>query len=709
MAEIFGYVGKILRVNLTSGEISDFSGEKYYQDYLGSKGLAAKIYWDEIGPEVKPFDPENKLIFASGPASATGAVGSSKGCLAAKSPTWYPVSSFTHSTTAMFAPHMKRAGYDALIVEGKADHPVYIWICDGKVEIRDAYDLWGKTTRNTRALLWEKLGNKAVIASIGPAGENLLVSACVSIACNTVFGRGGFGAVMGSKNLKAIAVLGTGRIKVADPKKLLEVNRDRMKFESIKVGEKRIVGGKEVVGKQWEETAAVNFGSVGAETQLRDMARMGQVQIKPNACEGCFVFCRTKFKFADGSLPTSSVICSSNIGWSIPEAYANGWKKKMLGKISYEFAQNLDDMGLNMNDYCMLGPLYGQRGPFDENEHIEGSLLGGDWLYQGFVCGIFNEQNTGLPWDKFGTKEFNDLFLNMVVYRKGFGDVLAHGFRYATQYVMEHEEFGPDREKILFIYKRINSKAGNMGCLESGHGQYVPNAGRSIYTAIGDRTGSEPEFMWSRMVKYPSFLPETVREKWLGPGSNKILDLYYWGPEVAHAVVKHEDFCSVLDSLHLCEVGTITQGGVGTSAFSNRPVGFTRDATDWIDHTPTGGSEILSAIFGREVTNEELDETGARITNLVRAIWVRDGYTSVDDPVWGRAVDTLWPMHFERKSPEGKNLTEKAGFEATVQDYYKERGWVDGVPTRETLEKLGMKDVADDLAARNLLPQPVAA
>lgn len=703
MAELYGYVGKILRVNLTTGEITESSSEKYFP-YLGSKGMAARIYWEEIGPEVKPFDPENKLIFASGPATGTGAVGSAKGVLAGKSPVWYPVSSFAHSTSAMFAPALKRAGYDALIVEGKAECPVYIWIKNGKAEIRDAQDLWGKTTRNTRALLWEKHGKNTVVACIGPAGENLVVSACVSVACNTVYGRGGFGAVMGSKKLKAVAVLGTGRINVAEPLKLLEINRDRAKFESIKVGEKRIVGGKEVVGKAWDETLAVNHGSVGADTQLRDLAKLGRVRIKPNACEACFVFCRTKYSFVDGSLPNSSVQCSSNIGWSCAEAAANNYSKKMLGTVSYEFVQTLDDLGININDYIILAPLYGQRGPFDENEQVEGSLLGGDWLYQGYLHGIFNEKNTGLPWDKFGTKEFSDRFLQMIAYREGFGDILARGFRYATRYIMEHEEFGPNRDKMLFIYQRIHSKAGNMGCLDSGHGQIVPNPGRSIYTAVGDRTGSEPEFMWSRMSKYPSLLPEAVREKWLGQGTNKILDLYYWGPEVAHAVIKFEHFASVLDSLHLCELGTLTMGGVGMSAYSNRPVAFTRDPIDWLDHSPTGGSELLSAIFGREITNEELDEIGERITNLVRAIWVRDGYTTVDDPFWGKAVDTLWDLHFQRKSTDGKNLTLKSGFDATIQDYYKERGWVDGVPTRATLERLGLKDVADDLAERNLLP-----
>lgn len=700
--KIYGYVGKILRVNLTTKEITTCSSEKYQDMYLGGKGMAARIYWDEIGPEVKPFDPENKVIFTSGPLNGTGAMQAAKGCVAGKSPVWHPVHTFTFGTTANFAPMMKRSGFDAIIVEGKSDHPVYLWVYNGHCEIRDAWDLWGKTTRNTREVLYRKHNKKVVTATIGPAGENLVVSACVSVAANQVFGRGGFGAVMGSKMLKAVVVYGDTPIYVAQPMKLLEINRERAKFSAIKIGEKRIVDGKEIEGKPFEETAACNFGSVGAETQLREMARRGEVQIKPNGCEGCAVFCRTKFHFKDGSQPDTSVICSSNIGWSIPEAIHNKWKKKMLGCDSYNFAQTLDDLGLNMNDFCILAPLYGCRGKFDENEHIEGSLLGGDWIYQAYLFGILTDENTGLPWELFGTKEFNDKFLEMITYRKGFGDILANGFRYATEYIYNHEEFGPNRKKIRFIYERINAKAGNMGCLEHGHGQYVPNPGRSIYAAVGDRTGSEPEFQWGKMSKYPSDTPEEVREKWIGKGANKILDPFYWGPEVAHAVVRHEDYCNVVDSLHVCAVGNML-GGVSLAAYTNRTIAKTRDYEDWLYHSPHGGSEFLEAVTGNPISLEELDQIGSRITHLIRAIWVRDGYTTTKDGFWGNEVDALWPIQYERKDPEGRNYNPKEGFEATIQDYYAERGWVDGVPTRQTLETFGLKDVADDLENRGLL------
>jgi aldehyde:ferredoxin oxidoreductase len=703
---MYGYVGKMLRVNLTTGECSIFSGEQYYKDYLGGKGLAARLYWEEVGPEVKPFDPENKLFFTSGPMNGTGAGQGSKGCVGGKSPIWYPVSTFSHSTTGNFGVALKRAGFDAIIVEGKADHAVYLWIYNGRVEIRDAYDLWGKSTTRAREVLRDKHGRRVTVATIGPAGENLVVSGSIHVASNQVFGRGGFGAVMGSKNLKALVLHGNTRINVAEPEKLLEITRDRAKFFSIKVGEKRIVDGKEIVGKPWGETDAFNFGRVGGgNTQLKDMAKQGQVRIKPNACEACYVFCRTKFHFEDESERGATVICASNIGWSTAENIANQGSKKMLGKDSYNFAQKVDDTGINVNDLTILAPMYGQKTPFDENEHIEGSIMGGDWIYQAFLLGILNDENTGLPWDKFGTREFNDEFLMQLTYRYGFGDILANGFRYATQYIMEHEEFGPDRDKILFVYKRIHGKAGNMGCIESGHGQYVPNPGRAIYTALNDRTGSEPEFQWSRMTMVPQDggTPKEVMDKWIDDGDKKIYDLHYWGKEVAHAVVKHEEYSNILDSMVCCAVGNFS-GSVGFSYYTGRPVTATRNDTDWVDYTPHGAPEYMSAITGEEYSIEHFNEIGDRISQLVRAIWVRDGYTTVDHPLWGKDVDTLWELHFERKDRQGVNYTDKAGFESARSDYYAERGWVDGVPTRATLERFGLGDVADDLEKRNLLP-----
>ena len=149
-------------------------------------------------------------------------------------------------------------------------------------------------------------------------------------------------------------------------------------------------------------------------------------------------------------------------------------------------------------------------------------------------------------------------------------------------------------------------------------------------------------------------------------------------------------------------MGNLT-GGVSLAAYTNRTIPKCRNYEDWEFVTPHGGSEFMTAVTGREYTTEELDRVGARITHLIRAIWVRDGYTTFDDPFWKTEVDAMWPIQYERVDEEGRHYIPKEGFEATIQDYYKERGWIDGVPTRATLESFGLKDVADDLDSQGLL------
>jgi len=697
MAETYGYTGKILRINLTSGEISDFSSDKYLPKYLGSKGLLARLYWDEIGPEVQPFDPENKLMFASGPVNSTGALGSAKGSVGGKSPVWYPVHSFSYGNTAnSFSNELKRAGYDAVIIEGKADHPVYLWINDGKVEIRDGRDLWGKTTRNTRALLWDKLGNQVKIACIGPAGENKVVQSVISVACNAVFGRGGFGAVMGSKNLKAIAVRGSGRIKVANPKKIMEINLDRTYGKWLAPGKKRVVNGTEVTGPEVNEIdhfAAA--GNIRVDTQLKQWARLGTAAITAGGCEACNNYCRMKRTFYNKDLPTSSYTCASGIGWSATiqnERAKKGITEMMDGYEAIEYMNLVDDLGLNANNMSTITTYMGFKGKLaEEGEALEATIMGGDWIYNCYLHGIFTEENTGLPWGDIGTSKFSQALVRKVAYREGFGDILAQGFRYAARYVMEHEEFGPNREMAFTLYQRMESKAGNMGHIENGHGTYVPNSSRSLFTAIGDRTGSEPEFMFSGMSSYPNSDPIELVQKWWGMGAEKAFDHHYWGPEIAQVVIQHERNINIIDSAHFCSFvsGTLPRAY--------------RDWQDALTRTPTGAPEYLSAIFGQEITQEELEKTADAIIHLVRAIFVRDGHTTIDDGFWGKDVDTFSDYTFSRKDAEGVDLTNKEGFLQARDYYYEQRGWVDGVPTRATLEKHDLKDVADDLERRGLL------
>ncbi len=201
-----GYIGKILRINLSNGQtkVQDLNKE-FAENYVGGRGFGSRIIYDEVDPKLDAFDPGNKLVIATGPLSGTKVPSAPKFHVATKSPlTGLMLNS---SAAGYFAPEMKFAGYDAIIIEGKSPKPVFLWINEGNVEIRDADWLWGLDTSVTDRLLKENVDAKSKIACIGPAGENLVRYACI-ISEWRAAGRGGAGAVLGSKNLKAIAVRG---------------------------------------------------------------------------------------------------------------------------------------------------------------------------------------------------------------------------------------------------------------------------------------------------------------------------------------------------------------------------------------------------------------------------------------------------------------------------------------------------------------------
>ncbi len=220
--------GKILRVNLSTGEISKQDlDESVAKSFIGGRGLATKILYDELPTGVDPLGPENKLIFASGPLTGTSAPTGGRYMVVTKGPLNGAIAS--SNSGGFFGKEFKTAGYDLMIFEGKADKPVYVWVNDDKVEIRDASDLWGKNTHETTDLLLEKVGDsKAKVACIGPAGEKLSLISCVINDKHRAAGRTGVGAVMGSKNLKAVVVRGTGKVELADPDKFREAQKVAM-------------------------------------------------------------------------------------------------------------------------------------------------------------------------------------------------------------------------------------------------------------------------------------------------------------------------------------------------------------------------------------------------------------------------------------------------------------------------------------------------
>jgi aldehyde:ferredoxin oxidoreductase len=212
-----GWIGKVLRVNLSTGKVSTEALDPgLAKDYIGARGLGTKIMTDEVDPKVDPLSPENKLIFMPGPLTGTFAPSAGRYTVVTKGALTGAIASANSGGT--WGPALKFAGYDAVIIEGAAPKPVYLWIKNAKVEIRDASHLWGKDVPETSDAIRAETDDDAKIACIGPAGENRVLFACIMNDLHRAAGRSGVGAVMGSKNLKAIAVVGTGAVTCADPK-----------------------------------------------------------------------------------------------------------------------------------------------------------------------------------------------------------------------------------------------------------------------------------------------------------------------------------------------------------------------------------------------------------------------------------------------------------------------------------------------------------
>ena len=221
---MYSYAGKVLRVNLSSGEVrAEPLSPEMARTYLGGRGFAARILYDELQPGIDPLSPANKLILATGTLTGTPSPVANRTLAAAKSPLtglWGDA-----SFGGRFGQELKRAGFDALIIEGAAERPVYLWIHDGQVEIADASDVWGLETGPAQDGILARTDSRAVVAGIGPAGENKVRYGSLLSELRFSASRTGLGAVMGSKRLKAIAVRGAGRVEVAERSALLALTR----------------------------------------------------------------------------------------------------------------------------------------------------------------------------------------------------------------------------------------------------------------------------------------------------------------------------------------------------------------------------------------------------------------------------------------------------------------------------------------------------
>ena len=221
-----GWAGKILWVDLSSGSHFTEETSPYLPDYLGGRGLAAKIAWDHLPTGIDGFDEKNLLMFMTGPLGGTLAPSAGRGYVFGMAPQAYPPHYTRSGFGGRWSSKLKYAGYDGLIIKGKADSPSILFVNDEKVELMDGKRYFGLDAIETQKALQEEFGQDVGLIVIGPAGENLVRFATIQSGANSAAGQGGFGAVMGSKNLKAIVIRGSGGIKIANMEGLLNLRKE---------------------------------------------------------------------------------------------------------------------------------------------------------------------------------------------------------------------------------------------------------------------------------------------------------------------------------------------------------------------------------------------------------------------------------------------------------------------------------------------------
>lgn len=293
---IEAYTNTFLVIDLTDG-IAETQAvpEPLKSDYIGGKGFGARLLWDRVSPGTDPLGPDNPLMFMTGPLTGTLAP-AMRGCVVTKSPlTGLFLDSYFGGS---FAPEIKYAGYDGIIIQGRADRPVYIWIDDGRVEFRDARHLIGTDILEANRRIKAELGDDTVkIAGIGPAGEKQVAFALIGCEYNRQAGRGGTGAVMGSKNLKAIAVRGNGLVGVQDPKRFAKACAKAFTEleESEDVKAMKLAGTASAV-EFANETGLLphknyQFGTFAQTSKIADKGQSKHLWLGSSACMGCPIRC----------------------------------------------------------------------------------------------------------------------------------------------------------------------------------------------------------------------------------------------------------------------------------------------------------------------------------------------------------------------------------------------------------------------------------
>ena len=673
-----GHTGKILRLNLTRKEASTID-TKRYERWVGGHGIGSAIFWDLVKDKaISGFDPRNIVTIMSSPLGGTLTPGAAARTevqgIGVQS---YPIEWFTRSNFGgRFSPMMKFAGWDGIVIQGRADKPVWVDVRNDSVKIKDAGHLWGLDTQKTQEVIWEEvLGSgphkdwkpvgapddarrttqKPAVLTIGPAGENLSRTGCLIHDAGNASGQGGFGGVWGSKNLKAISVIGTGSVQIADPNALVET-------------------------RLW---AKQQYGyHVDHEEGLRDPRLFMFIEppqhARPQGCFGCSEGCRNRsdMGYGDESQCVETTFYSffdnQKHGKQTMAAYmATDWLQKH-GINAYEAWRGLEYI-LALNAEGILG---------------KGMAIECD-----------------LPFEDLGEASFAEKYLNMISKRQGIGDDFAEGFFRAAKRWGRLEE---------------DSRSGRLRYPYWGlpEHSYDPRAEVSwgYSTILGDRDVNEHDFnllYWVPSIQNLQGRTPTPSAEWFVNAIAEKLVPYEGDPLMLDYSTEniYSDHMAKLVSWHR----HYTRFWKQTVLYCNfRWPDFVNPNTpDGRGLTGEGEQRFFNAVTGSDYSFMDGMEAGRRIWNLDNAIWSLQGrhrdMVQFSDYIYEVPFAEGWMPYLLPGRRNGKweyiqvndRHIDKAQFESFKTKFYKLEGWdpTTGWPTQKTLESLGLADVAKTLKA----------
>jgi len=434
----YGYAGNILRINLTDNKIWIELTEKYANRWIGGRAINTWILLNELNPEVKWNDPQNLLTFGVGVLVGTLAPGACRVSVDTKNAFNNGIGSA--NVGGFFGAELKFAGFDNIIINGKAKSPVYLWICNGKVEIRDATFLWGKTTWETEKEIRQNLNDERIrVAAIGPAGENLVKSACIITDRGCAAGGSGCGAVMGSKNLKAIAVRGKRNIEIAKPdrfmvavdKEMSKINNWQLIKEIRKKGTYGAMGGR-LDHPSWEQGYGPVRNGQDEYWGKDKIAKIAERVIKKYrkatvSCFSCPISCKPWMDVKEG----------------LYKVQGEGWWENSANS----YCTKIDNTNIQAAIYAHL--LTNQLGLDGDN-----AAQAISWAFECYEKGLITKKETDgleLVW---GNYQAMIEMLKKLAYREGFGNFLADGALKAAQ------KLGKNSEKFVIHVKGQDSLDG---------------------------------------------------------------------------------------------------------------------------------------------------------------------------------------------------------------------------------------------------------